>query len=129
MLRGGVGALACMALGVVVGVLGSFHQQGDVPVGALLGIVALLLAQLIVRDVGLLGLGPAMVLLAWTVVVAVLGTTTSSGDLVVPANAAGSVFLYGGFVAGAALAATFAVRTTMHRAADGSASGEHPPGR
>ena len=129
MLRGGVGALACIALGVVVGVLGSFHQQSDVPVGALLGIVALLLAQVIVCDVGLLGLGPAIVLLAWTVVVAVLGTTTASGDLAVPANGAGSAFLYGGFVAGAALSATFAVRTATRRAADGSASGEHPPGR
>ena len=105
-------ALGAVLLGALVGLLGAFqHVQtltfGGVrlPVGVVLGIGALVLAQLIAREAVPRGLGPALVLLGWVVVVAVLGSSRPEGDLVVPAGLAGETFLYGGFVLGAVVAA------------------------
>ena len=117
--RNTIAILATVLLGAVVGVLGAFQHPADLtigdvrlPVGVLAGIGALLLAQTIAREAVPHGLGPALVLISWTVVVVTLGSARPEGDLAVPGGLSGEGFLYGGFLAGLILTGVFAVRGT-----------------
>ena len=117
LLRNVVAILATALLGAVIGLLGAFQHQSELtvgdtrwPAGVLASIGALLLAELVARETVPRGLGPALVLLSWTAVVVVLGSSRPEGDLAVPSGLTGESFLYGGFLAGLVLAGVLAVR-------------------
>lgn len=111
--------VALVGLGAVTGLVGVFQHPAfwtvadqRLGVGVLAGILALLLAQYVSRDALPPGLGPALVLLGWTAVVLVLGSSRPEGDIALPAGLAGEGFLYGGFLAGMTFAAVQAIRAT-----------------
>lgn len=118
--------LATALLGAVIGLLGAFQHQSEttlgdtrLPTGVLASIAALLLAQLVARDAVPRRLGPALVLLSWTLVVVALASARPEGDLAVPAGLTGEAFLYGGFTAGLVMAGGLAVRGASGAARDG----------
>jgi hypothetical protein len=89
-------------LGGVFGVFGAFAQQwtaGDVPVTAIVLVPAVFaLVHLAGRGMG--GkIGAAVPAVVWGVVVCVLSTQRSEGDLVIPGSLAGYVYIVGGMVA------------------------------
>lgn len=115
-------ALATVLLGVLVGLLGSFHHASTLsvggvrwPVGLVVSLAALVLAQVLARDALPLGIGPVLVLLAWVVAVATFGTSRPEGDLVVSSDGAGQTFLYGGFLLGVVVATVLALRGSGRR--------------
>lgn len=104
-----VGHLTVTALiGVLVGAIGTVAhrwQFGDamIPLGIVLALLATVLAGVLARAwaglLGLLGYG-----LGWAAVVQVLSLTGPGGDVLVPAQAVGYVWTYGGVVAIAVVA-------------------------
>ncbi|MFA1545064.1 DUF6113 family protein [Actinomadura chokoriensis] len=99
-------AYAALALfGGVFGVVGSFVQDwtvGPVPVAAIV-LVALVFAMARLSGLGMGGrLGATIPAVVWGIVVFVMSVRRSEGDLVVPATAAGYLFIVGGMLAAVA---------------------------
>jgi hypothetical protein len=91
--------------GAVVGLLGSVAHQSEVdvgghvlPVGLVLALALVLTYAVLLRAVGVGLLGGVLATLGWFVVVWTAGTRRSEGDVVVPGNLRGQVWLWAGFV-------------------------------
>jgi hypothetical protein len=90
-------------LGMVVAVLGAFAHPwavGAVPVAGLV-LIAVNFAMVRLAGWAMGGrLGAAIPMLLWTAVTLLLSTRRSEGDLVIPGNMPGYLFIVGGLVAG-----------------------------
>jgi hypothetical protein len=102
--RGG----ACAVLGALVGLVGTVAHRAavvDLPVhlGLVLSLLAVLAAAVLARSwggfAGLLGYG-----IGWVVVVQLLSLEGPGGDVLVPSQAVGYVWIYGGLLVVAAAA-------------------------
>ena len=96
-------ALACALIGVIVGLVGTVAHRApvvDVPalhLGLVLALLAVLAAGVLSRAwggfAGLVGYG-----IGWLVVVQVLSLEGPGGDVLVPSQAVGYVWIYGGLL-------------------------------
>lgn len=86
--------VAALAVGIVVGVLGTFGHRSLVPWGLVLGLVASVAAAVWVRAT--FGPVPVMAyLVGWVVAVQVLAAGGPGGDVHVVADTTGYVWAYG----------------------------------
>lgn len=94
--------VACAVLGIVVGVVGTVAHRasmldGAVPVGLVLALLVVLSAGVLARAwagfPGLAGYG-----IGWVVVVQLLSLQGPGGDVLIPGQAVGYVWIYGGLV-------------------------------
>jgi len=92
----------CAVLGVIVGVVGTVAHRAqllglDLPLGLVLALLAVLAAGVLSRAwgglAGLLGYG-----IGWVAVVQLLAIEGPGGDVLVPGQAVGYVWIYGGLV-------------------------------
>jgi hypothetical protein len=112
-----LGALACLAIGLLVGLAGAFVQASRliigtvaIPWGAAFALIVLLLA---IRG-GVWGfgsrLGGWLVFAGWLLMTVGLATETPSGDLAISAGGRQWVYVLAGVVLGAGAATTPPVR-------------------
>jgi hypothetical protein len=102
-------ALACALIGAIVGLVGTVAHRApvvEVPalhLGLVLSLLAVLAASVLSRAwggyVGLVGFG-----VGWVAVVQVLAIEGPGGDVLVPSQAVGYVWIYGGMLVVAAAA-------------------------
>lgn len=89
--------LGTLALGVVIGLIGTFMHRSVAPWGLVLALLTLLsggfLARAWTAGAGVLTLG-----LGWLASVQVLSLSGPGGDVVVPAHLLGYFWVYGGLV-------------------------------
>ncbi|MGO1315456.1 MAG: DUF6113 family protein [Cellulomonadaceae bacterium] len=105
---------AAVLLGAVVGVVGTFTHRSVEPLGLVLAFAAVLSAAVWMRAWA--GLGGVLALgLGWVAAVQVLALAGPGGDVLVPAQPLGYLWVYGGLVF--VVAAAFAPRRWF----------EHPP--
>ncbi|MFD4994179.1 hypothetical protein ACFWH7_21040 [Cellulosimicrobium cellulans] len=104
--------VACALVGVIVGLVGTVahraHLLGvDLPEGVGLGIVLALLTVLVAGTLARAGGGMAGLLgygIGWVVVVQLLSLEGPGGDVLVPSEPVGYVWIYGGLLVVAAVA-------------------------
>jgi hypothetical protein len=117
--------VVCAVVGVIVGVVGTVAHRAqvlglDLPLGLVLAMLAVLAAGVLSRAWGglggLLGYG-----IGWVAVVQLLSLEGPGGDVLVPSEPVGYVWIYGGLVVVAAVAflprtwfSDRPVRTALH---------------
>ncbi|MBD5787018.1 hypothetical protein IF650_12595 [Cellulosimicrobium terreum] len=103
-----VRGVVCALLGVVVGIVGTVAHRapvldGPVPVGLVLALLAVLAAGILSRAwagmAGVLGYG-----VGWVAIVQLLSLQGPGGDVLIPAQTIGYVWIYGGLVVVAVVA-------------------------
>jgi len=96
--RSAARALLAVVLGAVIGVLGTVAhrtQWDDLPVGVVLALAITLSTAVLCRAWA--GVGPLLAAgVGWVVAVQVLSVAGPGGDVLVPAQAVGLVWTYGG---------------------------------